>query len=167
MVYRIKIMIMEINYKRSPFSGISKAIVAVVPDKVNSNGHGCIYQPSVIDNVKDDYIEGLGTFLHSDVHSLLHEKRLDSLGKSVVNDYLKNLFGSSGVKLPDNVTDNDLLDFVKSRYIQAPCDLNSYVGSLTEQGKSMVGDAIRKAQQEVSKKKQKSNNKKADDNDSK
>ena len=69
------------------------------------------------------------------LYMLFNQERLDRLGPSAVQQWLKSLesTGNNSVQaILKKVSDNDLLAMVKSRHIQHPCELESYLNSLNE-----------------------------------
>lgn len=132
---------MEVTFKRSPYSGKKFDLTVVYADDIPSNPRGVIYQPQVLDSVKDDCNDdGSVLFIHSDVHALMHQKTLDKLGNgAAVRNYLDQLMSvNDSSSMPEGVTDNDLFDYVKSRYIQSPSELQSYIKRLSSDTKNKV-----------------------------
>lgn len=143
---------MEVKYKRSPFSGRNYDLAVNVSDKYRPSKRAVLYQPSVIESVKDDYDDdGNLMFIHSDVHALIHEKRLDSIGASAVNSYLQSLFTSAGESVPSGVSDDDLMSYVRSRYIQSPSQLKDYLDRISRDTKNQVEQAVLKIRDSKSK----------------
>lgn len=80
----------------------------------------------------------------SDVYLLLNQKRLDKMTLDIFSQHLdsiSSLSHSDGLsELRKNVSDSDLLRFVKSRYIQSTSELQAWASYLTSQAASLGQD---------------------------
>lgn len=69
------------------------------------------------------------------LYMLFNQERLDRLGPAAVQQWLKSLesTGNTAVQsILGKVSDDDLLNMVKSRHIQHPCELERYLNALNE-----------------------------------
>lgn len=66
--------------------------------------------------------------IHDDVYLLLNQDRLDKMTQQYLVDYInKNSVSSDSLSsLRKKMSDSQLLKFIKSRYIQAPSDLQNW-----------------------------------------
>lgn len=71
--------------------------------------------------------------LRSDIHLLLHQEKLAQLGDRVAASYLDSMKpGSNTSVYPDGVTDDQILQTIKSKYIQSPSELSGWMNHLKE-----------------------------------
>lgn len=76
----------------------------------------------------------------NDVYILLNQKRLDRMSVEAFSSYLDSISDmstSSFSELRKNVGDKELLQFVKSRYIQSRSELMAWTSYLTSQMKNV------------------------------
>lgn len=76
----------------------------------------------------------------NDVYLLLNQKRLDKMSLEAFSSYLDSISDmstSSFSELRKNVGDKELLQFVKSRYIQSRSELMAWTSYLTSQMKNV------------------------------
>lgn len=76
----------------------------------------------------------------NDVYLLLNQKRLDKMSLEAFSSYLDSISDmstSSFSELRKNVGDKELLQFVKSRYIQSRSELMAWTSYLTSQIKNV------------------------------
>lgn len=66
----------------------------------------------------------------NDVYLLFNQQRLDLIGKDSVDAWIASLRSSTPVS--NNLSDDDLINFVKSRHIQSMSELMSYSRWLTD-----------------------------------
>lgn len=144
----------------SPYSGRKFVNQPVYTPPCPSLIHAVRYVPSVVDGLLKDRVEvpklgcknGKRTLVyhHSDVFLLFNERRLQSLGKDSVRNYLDGLFHQAGYELPKGVTDEQLLDTVRSRYIQSPSELRDYIASIEAQQSAMQDDVTQRIRSSLS-----------------
>lgn len=91
------------------------------------------YQPSTIDNFvfvvsKSPGSSSDSVCITSDVSMLLNQKRLDSLSEKALLQHFSEMgqSNSSFADVRSKLGDDDLIKFVKSRFIQSPSELMSY-----------------------------------------
>lgn len=80
----------------------------------------------------------------SDVYFLLNQKRLDKMSLQAFSEYLDSMPDSgtdSLSELRSKVSDDQLLQFVKSRYIQSRSELQAWASYLTSQAAQLQGEA--------------------------
>ena len=74
----------------------------------------------------------------TDIYMLFNQQRLDRMTLSQFSDYLDNQTPTSGLsELRDKMSDSQLHQFIKSRYIQSPSELmawSEYLSSEFERG---------------------------------
>lgn len=69
------------------------------------------------------------------LYMLFNQERLDRLGPTAVQQWLRSLESSgnnSVQQILSKCSDSDILSMVKSRHIQHPCELERYLNSLNE-----------------------------------
>ena len=96
------------------------------------------YQPSLIDNFLFQEVsdgESKSYTLTSDIYMLFNQKRLDKLTSQALIQHFESMSqkDSSLASLRSKMTDDQLVRFVKSRYIQSPSELlawSNYLVSL-------------------------------------
>lgn len=69
------------------------------------------------------------------LYMLFNQQRIDRLGPEAIRQWLDSLdraSSSSRNELKDKLSDDDLLQMVKSRHIQHPCELERYLQALNE-----------------------------------
>lgn len=78
--------------------------------------------------------------LRSDVKLLLDQKRIsDQIGLDAVKAWLERI-QPKDLSPKAKLSDSDLLKYVKSRYVQAPCELKSWSDYLDRNRDRVVGD---------------------------
>lgn len=109
-----------------------------------SNGIGLeksyVRQPSLVDEfyISENVCPETGETTHQISHPLymlFNQERLDRLGPTAVQQWLKSLdvAGNSSLdELRTKVSDDDMLAMVKSRHIQHPCEIERYISQLNE-----------------------------------
>lgn len=127
----------------SPFNRLDSVEVPVVESPANPRAS--VYVPQAIDSLLVSEVEvGEGddkekvTFFHSDVHLVLNDKLLDAkLGTNYAEQFVRQMYDRGGIKLPKDASFDDIARGIKSRYIQAPCELKSWIDSLDADMKRM------------------------------
>lgn len=110
-----------------------------------------LFQPSVVTPLLiDEEIEPSGEkIIHfgNDATLLLNQHRLSSLGSDTIRNYLDSLAPSSSAlsQIRSKVSDDDLINYVKSRYIQSPAELSAWIGSLDETAQQIVSEIQNKS----------------------
>lgn len=80
----------------------------------------------------------------SDVYLLLNQKRLDKMSLQAFSEYLDSIPDSGSDSLSElrsKVSDAQLLQFVKSRYIQSRSELQAWASYLSSQAAQLQGEA--------------------------
>lgn len=80
----------------------------------------------------------------SDVYFLLNQKRLDKMSLQAFSEYLDSMPDSGSDSLSElrsKVSDAQLLQFVKSRYIQSRSELQAWASYLSSQAAQLQGEA--------------------------
>lgn len=99
-----------------------------------------VRQPSLIDTfhyeygICDDTGEDTCTY-HNPLYMLFNQERLDRLGDGAIQMWLKQLDSANNSAYNDlksKISDSDLLKLVKSRHIQHPSELESWMNYLSE-----------------------------------
>lgn len=118
-----------------------------------------VRQPSLVDEF---YIQAgkcceTGEVTHSHIHPLymlFNQERLNRLGDGAVQSWLKQLDAAGNTaysEVKKKISDDDLLSLVKSRHIQQPSELESWLNHLNERAdvfNSEVQKLIQKQQEE-------------------
>lgn len=94
---------------------------------------GIVAQVSPVSQVLIETYENGDPQLRSDIHLLLHQEKLAQLGDRVVASYLDSMQpGSHPSIYPDGVTDGQIMQTIKSKYIQSPSELSGWMDHLKE-----------------------------------
>ena len=94
---------------------------------------GIVAQVSPVSQVLIETYENGDPQLRSDIHLLLHQEKLAQLGDRVAASYLDSMQPSSHPSLfPDGVTDEQIMQTIKSKYIQSPSELSSWLQHLQD-----------------------------------
>lgn len=109
-----------------------------------------VYAPLLINDHGDDTF----TYL-SDVDLLFNQQRLDRMSLAALQQKLDDMtrIQNDGLsELRKNIKDEDLMKFIKSRYIQAPSELRAWCSYLAEEYgtaesgiRQLIADAQKKA----------------------
>lgn len=99
-----------------------------------------VRQPSLVDDFyyRESTCPDTGKKVYQLSHPLymlFNQERLDRLGPTAVQQWLKSLEttgNESAKQILSKVSDDDLLRMVKSRHIQHPCELERYLNDLNE-----------------------------------
>lgn len=75
----------------------------------------------------------------NDVGLLFNQRRLENLGTDTARDWLSDVQGrlAQPLKEAPNLTDSQLMDFIKSKHIQTPSELLSWSKYLDNQAESL------------------------------
>lgn len=109
------------------------------------NSHAVFYQPSVIDPLLfREVVSSDGTkeveFVN-DIYLLFDQKRLNSIGSEAVQTFLNSLNTNSNSQIQDirkTFSDDQLISFIKSRHIQSPSELQTWLNYLQDMAKDLV-----------------------------
>lgn len=110
------------------------------------------YVPSPVVSVRFTELPNGGVVYNSDVKLLFNQQRLEKiLGSDTVNAFLNGLDQryKSSIRQSVDAPDSVILDFVKSRNIQAPCELLAWSKYLNEQAQSLEDAAAASAVQDA------------------
>lgn len=79
----------------------------------------------------------------SDINYLFNQMRLDNIGLDNINKWLSSLTPTQSQSITKNMSDDDILAFVKSRHIQSASELLSWSEFLQRQiNSSRVSDNV-------------------------
>lgn len=100
-------------------------------------------QPSPLDEFMFQEVEIDGkksVTLTSDIYMLFNQQRLDKLSRERLVDYFNNLSVQQPKfsELRSNLTDSQLISFVKSRFIQSPSELMAWSNYLISSQDELV-----------------------------
>ncbi len=113
---------------------------------------GIVAQVSPVSQVLIETYENGHPQLRSDIHLLLHQEKLAQLGDRVAAAYIDSMQLSSHPSVyPDGVTDEQIIQTIKSKYIQSPSELSSWMDHLREQATLEVNKTIVPKSQEETK----------------
>lgn len=121
------------------------------------------YQPSAVSEFRIKPLPNGGVKYESDISLLLNQQRmLDTLGLDTFKEWLSYFKASTEQTGVDTskYTDEQLMHFIKSRYIQAPSELKSWSEYLNNCADEVISEynsemeKLRKAQEEEVKKAQ-------------
>lgn len=136
---------------------INPYVTPVQPSPVSSSDMLCseFRQPSPIDQFmfEEREVDGHKSYrLTSDICMLFNQQRLDRLSRESLLSYFSELsvnepkFGDLRSKLGDD----QLISFVKSRFIQSPSELMSWSQYLMSSSDAVVAELVAAQQQEQS-----------------
>lgn len=75
----------------------------------------------------------------ADIHLLLHQEKLASLGERVAATYVDSMKpSSSSVSLPEGLSDSLIISTIKSKYLQSPAELSSWMQHLQDTALSEI-----------------------------
>lgn len=112
---------------------------------------GIVSQVSPVSQVLIETFENGHPQLRSDIHLLLHQEKLAQLGDRVAAAYIDSMQSSSHPSVyPDGVTDEQILQTIKSKYVQSPSELSGWMDHLKELAIAEVNKAnVKKPQDET------------------
>ena len=94
---------------------------------------GIVAQVSPVSQVLIETYENGDPQLRSDIHLLLHQEKLAQLGDRAAAAYIDSMQQGSYPSLyPDGVTDDQIMQTIKSKYIQSPSELSGWMEHLKE-----------------------------------
>lgn len=83
----------------------------------------------------DEFIQSTHTMriITSDINYLFNQMRLDNIGLDNINKWLSSLTTTQSQSITNNMSDDDILAFVKSRHIQSASELLAWSEFLQRQ----------------------------------
>lgn len=94
---------------------------------------GIVAQVSPVSQVLIETYDNGHPQLRSDIHLLLHQEKLAQLGDRVAFNYIDSMQPVSHTSLlPEGVTDDQIIKTIKSKYIQSPSELSSWMDHIKE-----------------------------------
>lgn len=132
---------MKVKINNCHGGNVRASFETTVPDYNPDIEHGVRYVPSVLDPLlvkRVTHADGRKSVtIQSDVHVLLYDKQLESkVGTDALSQYVRGMYNDAGVPLPKNANFNEIAKGIKSRYIQSPSELRSWIDSLGEDMRS-------------------------------
>ena len=103
-----------------------------------SNGIGVSLSP-VYDFLFDSFQDGSCRYC-SDYKVLLGQIDLEKIGSFNASKYLKSLQSSPSSNYQRRYSDEDLLRYCKSRHIQSPTEMESWIDYLVSEGRTLESD---------------------------
>jgi len=99
-----------------------------------------VISPLLCQTVKDDVTNEDVLVYNRDVSLLFNQQRLEQLGGDSLTSYVKQLRSSvaSYGNQFNGMSDDELLSFCKSRYVQSPSELKRYCEKLDGYGRSVL-----------------------------
>lgn len=94
---------------------------------------------NVIEEIDSDGNKGYRII--SDISLIFDQKRLNSLSSDSVRAWLNTLQGGTSEPALSGLSDQQLMQYVKSRHIQSPSDLKAWSDYLISQGSDLHADA--------------------------
>ena len=128
-----------IHCKRSskPLRGVSSVMRKVTCLRCASPVETFYKQDVPCVHGKDDAVS-----YRTDIYMLFNQQRLDRMTLSQLSDYLDNQTPTSGLsQLRSKMKDEQLHQFIKSRYIQSPSELMAWSEYLSSEFERGVADA--------------------------
>lgn len=103
---------------------------------------GIVAQVSPVSQVLIETFENGDPQLRSDIHLLLHQEKLAQLGERVSTAYLDSMKPGSNTSIyPDGTTDEQIMQTIKSKYIQSPSELSAWMDHIRDMAISEVDKA--------------------------
>lgn len=109
--------------------------------------HTQLVSPSLVDNIRiDSFADADGKeyamFIRNDIFFLFNQQRLSALGSDGVKQFLDGLQSrsSSLQSLRSKISDSDLMNICKSRYIQSPSELLAWSKYLDHNYQQILND---------------------------
>lgn len=109
--------------------------------------HTQLVTPSLVDNIRiDSFSDADGKeyamFIRNDIFFLFNQQRLSALGSDGVKQFLDGLQSrsSSLQSLRSKISDSDLMNICKSRYIQSPSELLAWSKYLDRNYQQILND---------------------------
>ena len=89
----------------------------------------------------------------ADIHLILHQEKLAQLGERVAAAYVDSMKPSApSASYTDGLSDNEIISTIKSKYLQSPTELTSWMDHLKELAIAEVDKAnVKKSQDETNK----------------
>lgn len=92
----------------------------------------CVVSSPVTD-VLIETLENGDKLLRSDIHLLLHQEKLKQLGERVAASFVDSLQSNVGSSSSiDGLSDSQIIDTIKSKYLQSPAELSSWMQHLQD-----------------------------------
>lgn len=130
--------------------GLIKSIHIEQPEEVSQSVKlkSVVRTPSIIENIQvvnleTDESKPRLIKIRTDVDLLLNQDRIvKTLGADVANQFIQSLASASGTQIPSNVSDQQLFDSLKSRYVQSPMELKQWIESCSSQQAQIIRDYV-------------------------
>lgn len=92
----------------------------------------CVVSSPVMD-VLIETLENGDKLLRSDIHLLLHQEKLKQLGERVAASFVDSMQNNVGsTSSIEGLSDNQIIDTIKSKYLQSPSELSSWMQHLKD-----------------------------------
>ena len=98
----------------------------------------CVVSSPVTD-VLIETLENGDKLLRSDIHLLLHQEKLKQLGERVAASFVDSMQNNVGSTPSfDGLSDSQIIDTIKSKYLQSPTELSSWMQHLKDTALSEI-----------------------------
>lgn len=92
----------------------------------------CVVSSPVTD-VLIETLENGDKLLRSDIHLLLHQEKLKVLGERVAASFVDSMQNNVGsASSIEGLSDSQIIDTIKSKYLQSPSELSSWMQHLQD-----------------------------------
>ncbi len=92
----------------------------------------CVVSSPVMD-VLIETLENGDKLFRSDIHLLLHQEKLKQLGERVAASFVDNMQNNVGSSPSlEGLSDNQIINTIKSKYLQSPSELSSWMQHLQD-----------------------------------
>lgn len=111
-----------------------KHITHPCPSSVNNSLNGSIVSTEpVVSQVLIEELSNGHLVRHSDIHLVLHQEKLAVLGERVAAAYVDSMQPSSpSASFTEGLSDSQIISTIKSKYLQQPSELSSWMDHLKE-----------------------------------
>lgn len=98
----------------------------------------CVVTSPVTD-VLIETLENGDKLLRSDIHLLLHQEKLKQLGERVASSFVDSMQNNVGSSPSfEGLSDSQIIDTIKSKYLQSPAELSSWMQHLQDTALSEI-----------------------------
>lgn len=101
----------------------------------------CVVSSPVTD-VLIETLENGDKLLRSDIHLLLHQEKLKQLGERVAASFVDSMQNNVGSSPSiEGLSDTQIIDSIKSKYLQSPAELSSWMQHLQDTALNEINKA--------------------------
>lgn len=94
---------------------------------------------SPVNDVLIETLENGDKLLRSDIHLLLHQEKLKQLGERVAASFVDSMqYNAGSSPFVEGLSDSQIIDTIKSKYLQSPAELSSWMQQLQDTALSEI-----------------------------